>query len=36
VRRVSVQIEPTGPAASFAAASHFVRPQRSRELEHVR
>src|SRR5439155_1303770 len=33
---MSFQVEPTGPAASFAAASHFVRPQRARELEHFR
>jgi hypothetical protein len=33
---VSFQVEPTGPATSFAAASNLVRPERARELEHFR
>src|SRR6266496_933064 len=36
LRRVSFQIEPTGPATSFAAASSFFGPKSYRELDHVR
>ena len=36
LRGVSVKIEPPGPEASFAAATHFVKPERARQFENVR
>jgi hypothetical protein len=35
LRRVSSQIEPTGPDASFATATHFYEQQGVREFEDV-